>query len=183
MPVTALTGHLSTVAVLTAPLASAHSARIAVGSRLLRRHSATDRVPSFLISAAARDPCLTAPLASAHSARIALVRRLLRRRSATKNVSPRSSSARRRAIRTRRSVPRSQCAAGYRQAGEVTAMFASWMPESGHLDAHLRLPRFHRGPRPARQPGGTALLRPLSVACPEPFGATWLGSDQTHSRG
>ena len=36
----------------------ARSARIAPGSRLLRRHSGTKSIPSLLLSTAARDPCL-----------------------------------------------------------------------------------------------------------------------------
>jgi hypothetical protein len=49
-------------------------------------------------------------------------------------------------------VPRSNQAAEYRQAGEVTPMFSSWMPESGHLDADLRVPRFDCSSRPAGDP-------------------------------
>ena len=79
-------------------------------------------------------------------------------------------------------VPRSNQPAEYRQAGEVTPMFSSWMPESGHLDIDLRLPRFHGGPRPTGKPSRAALLRPLPVACAEPFGAARLGSDQTRGR-
>ncbi len=63
--VTTLAGHVSTVVVFDCSARNARSARIALGSRLLRRHSGT------------------------------------------RNVSPRSSSERRRAIRTRLRFPRS----------------------------------------------------------------------------
>jgi hypothetical protein len=44
--------------VLIVPLAKARSTRITLGSRLFRRRSGTEeRVPSLLLSTAARDPC------------------------------------------------------------------------------------------------------------------------------
>src|SRR6185295_5381665 len=56
------------------------------------------RVPSLLLSTAPRDPCLIAPLAALAPPGSRSWCRLLCRRSGTKSVSPRSSSARRRAI-------------------------------------------------------------------------------------
>jgi hypothetical protein len=83
----------------------------------------------------------------------------------------------------RSTFPRSERPAEYRQAGEVTAMLSSWMPTSSHLDADLRLPRFHGRPRPAGKPGRTTLLRPLPVARAKSVSAARVGSDQNRCRG
>jgi hypothetical protein len=85
--------------------------------------------------------------------------------------------------RTRQRFPRSNRPAEYRQAREVASLFSSWMPQSGHLDAHLRISRFHSRPRPSSEPGRTALLRPLPRPCADPLSAAGLGGDQTDCGG
>jgi hypothetical protein len=80
-------------------------ARIAPGSRRLRRHWWTKDISPPSSSARRRAIRVRfAPLASARSARIAPGSRRLRRHSGTKDMSPPSSSARRRAIRSRFSM-------------------------------------------------------------------------------